>query len=192
MSQRLFGFYNASTGAWLNNDFQAPHYYDVDEYIAANYKNVESFTLQHGTPEDWKKKEASPIEIESALDIPIATLRRDAARSWNTQLNIFIMKFVDMGSQLSLLKKAVKILRKEVKGEKTQKDIENELSIYTLDAWIDTVLLYYYQQKSVILTAETPEIIKAILSETNLDDKFGESGSIQAYPGKTLEGLFLK
>ena len=55
----LYGFFNATTGAWLDNDFQSPHFADIAALIAACYPSVEAFTAAHGAPENWEKREIS-------------------------------------------------------------------------------------------------------------------------------------
>ena len=52
----LYGYYNAATGAWLDNDFQCPHFPDIHALIAACYPSVEAFAAAHGAPELWVKK----------------------------------------------------------------------------------------------------------------------------------------
>ena len=44
----FIGYYNAATGAWLDNDFQWPHFPDIHALIAACYPSVEAFTAAHG------------------------------------------------------------------------------------------------------------------------------------------------
>ena len=61
----LYGFFNATAGAWLDNDFQSPHFVDIAALIAACYPSVEAFTAAHGAPEDWQKKEISMEEIQA-------------------------------------------------------------------------------------------------------------------------------
>ena len=59
----LYGFFNATAGAWLDNDFQTPHFADITALIAACYPSVEAFTAAHGAPEQWQKREISLEEI---------------------------------------------------------------------------------------------------------------------------------
>ena len=54
----FFGFFNATTGAWLDNDFQSPHFADIAVLIAACYPSVEAFAAAHGAPESWEKKQS--------------------------------------------------------------------------------------------------------------------------------------
>ena len=61
----FYGFFNATTGAWLDNDFQSPHFVDIAALIAACYPSVEVFTAAHGAPEAWVKKEISMEEIQA-------------------------------------------------------------------------------------------------------------------------------
>ena len=61
----FFGFYNTATGAWLDNDFQIPHFADINALIAACYPSVEAFAATHGAPENWQKKEISMEEIQA-------------------------------------------------------------------------------------------------------------------------------
>ena len=61
----LYGYYNAATGAWLDNDFQSPHFPDIHALIAACYPSVEAFAAAHGAPELWVKKDISMQEIQA-------------------------------------------------------------------------------------------------------------------------------
>ena len=61
----VIGYYNAATGAWLDNDFQTPHFVDIAALIAACYPSVEAFAAAHGAPENWQKKEISMEEIQA-------------------------------------------------------------------------------------------------------------------------------
>lgn len=61
----LYGFFNAPKVAWLDNDFQSPHFVDIAALIAACYPSVEVFTATHGAPEAWEKKEISMEEIQA-------------------------------------------------------------------------------------------------------------------------------
>ena len=61
----LYGFFNATAGAWLDNDFQWPHFPDIHALIAACYPSVEAFTAAHGAPELWVKKDISMQEIQA-------------------------------------------------------------------------------------------------------------------------------
>ena len=61
----LSGFFNATAGIWLDNDFQSPHFAGIAELIAACYPSVEAFTAAHGAPEFWVKKDISMQEIQA-------------------------------------------------------------------------------------------------------------------------------
>ena len=61
----LYGFFNALKVAWLDNDFQWPHFPDIHALIAACYPSVEAFTAAHGAPELWVKKDISMQEIQA-------------------------------------------------------------------------------------------------------------------------------
>ena len=61
----LYGFFNAPKVAWLDNDFQSPHFVDIAALIAACYPSVEAFTAAHGAPENWKKREISMDAIQT-------------------------------------------------------------------------------------------------------------------------------
>ena len=61
----LYGFYNSSTGVWLDNDFQTPHFAGIAELIVVCYQSVEAFAAAHGAPENWQKKEISMEEIQA-------------------------------------------------------------------------------------------------------------------------------
>ena len=65
----LYGFFNATTGAWLDNDFQSPHFVDIAALIAACYPSVEAFTAAHGAPESWEKKAISMEEIQTIFSV---------------------------------------------------------------------------------------------------------------------------
>ena len=65
----LYGFFNAATGAWLDNDFQWPHFPDIHALIAACYPSVEAFAAAHGAPENWQKKEISMEEIQAIFPL---------------------------------------------------------------------------------------------------------------------------
>lgn len=60
------GYQHTTSGAWLNNDFQAPHFPTIDALIAAcsaRYPSRDAFAAEHGDPENWVKKEISMEEI---------------------------------------------------------------------------------------------------------------------------------
>ena len=59
----MVGFRN-STGEWLDNDFQWPHFADIEKLIAACYPSRENFVALHGEPEHWEKREISDEEIQ--------------------------------------------------------------------------------------------------------------------------------
>ena len=61
----LYGFSNVTTGIWLDNDFQTPHFADISALIAACYPSVEAFTAAHGAPENWQKREISMDAIQT-------------------------------------------------------------------------------------------------------------------------------
>lgn len=65
----LYGFFNAATGAWLDNDFQSPHFADIAVLIAACYPSVEAFAAAHGAPESWEKKAISMEEIQTIFAV---------------------------------------------------------------------------------------------------------------------------
>ena len=60
----MIGFKHKLTGEWLDNDFQSPHFPDIDALISACYPSREEFILQHGEPENWEKREISDEEIQ--------------------------------------------------------------------------------------------------------------------------------
>ena len=60
----MFGFQHISTGEWLDNDFQSPHFPNIDALIAACYPSREAFVDLHGEPEKWEKREISDAEIQ--------------------------------------------------------------------------------------------------------------------------------
>lgn len=60
----MYGFQHISTGEWLNNDFQFPHFADIEKLIAACYPSRESFIALHGEPEHWEKRSISDEEIQ--------------------------------------------------------------------------------------------------------------------------------
>ena len=61
----MVGFQQITTGEWLNNDFQSPHFPTIYALIAACYSSVEAFTAQHGDPANWQKREISMEEIQA-------------------------------------------------------------------------------------------------------------------------------
>ena len=65
---QLYGYQHTSSGAWLDNDFQSPHFIDIHSLIAACYPSVEAFTAQHGAPEHWQKREISMEEIQAIFN----------------------------------------------------------------------------------------------------------------------------
>lgn len=65
MMMTLYGFFNTTTNDWLDNDFQSPHFADINALIAACYPSVEAFTAAHGAPENWKKREISMDAIQT-------------------------------------------------------------------------------------------------------------------------------
>ena len=63
----FYGFQHIS-GAWLDNDFQSPHFPDIHALIAACYPSREAFIAAHGAPELWQKKEISMEEIQAIFN----------------------------------------------------------------------------------------------------------------------------
>ena len=61
----MYGYKHRLTGEWLDNDFQSPHFADINALIAACYPSIEAFTAAHGAPENWQKKEISMEEIQA-------------------------------------------------------------------------------------------------------------------------------
>ena len=61
----LYGYYNAATGAWLDNDFQTPHFANIHALITACYPSVEAFAEAHGAPCNWVRREISVKEIQA-------------------------------------------------------------------------------------------------------------------------------
>ena len=59
----MFGYQHITTGEWLDNDFQAPHFPSIAALIAACYDSVDAFTAQHGAPDTWEKREISEAEL---------------------------------------------------------------------------------------------------------------------------------
>lgn len=57
------GFQHVETVEWLDNDFQEPHFSDIDALIAACYASREAFIAAHGDPAQWQKREISEAEI---------------------------------------------------------------------------------------------------------------------------------
>lgn len=60
----MVGFKHISTGEWLDNDFQFPHFPNIETLIASCYPSREAFISLHGEPENWEKKEISMEEIQ--------------------------------------------------------------------------------------------------------------------------------
>lgn len=60
----MFGFRHNISGLWLDNDFQSPHFPDIDALIAACYPSRENFIELHGEPENWEKRAISDEEIQ--------------------------------------------------------------------------------------------------------------------------------
>ena len=61
----MIGYQHTSTGVWLDNDFQSPHFPTIAALIAACYPSAEAFTAAHGVPEHWEKREISMEEIQA-------------------------------------------------------------------------------------------------------------------------------
>ena len=59
----MIGYQHTSTGEWLDNDFQTPHFPTIYAMIAACYPSEEAFTALHGAPEQWERREISMDEI---------------------------------------------------------------------------------------------------------------------------------
>ena len=57
------GFQHTTTGEWLDNDFQSPHFQDIHALIAACYPSEAEFIAVHGSPEIWEKRDISDEEI---------------------------------------------------------------------------------------------------------------------------------
>lgn len=57
------GFQHITTGEWLDNDFQSPHFPTIHALIAACYPSQEAFEAQHDSPDDWEKRDISDEEI---------------------------------------------------------------------------------------------------------------------------------
>ena len=57
------GFQHTTTGEWLDNDFQSPHFPDIHALISACYPSEAAFIAEHGAPENWEKREISEEDI---------------------------------------------------------------------------------------------------------------------------------
>lgn len=58
----LYGFFNAATGAWLDNDFQSPHFVDIAaRHCGTDHKTVGNWRRR--LAEQWQKREISLEEI---------------------------------------------------------------------------------------------------------------------------------
>ena len=60
----MLGYQHILTGVWLDNDFQSPHFPNIDALIEACYPSRENFVALHGDPELWEKREISDEEIQ--------------------------------------------------------------------------------------------------------------------------------
>ena len=63
----MYGYQHTITGEWLDNDFQFPHFPNISALIAACYPSQAVFEEQHGSPDDWEKREISEAEIMQIL-----------------------------------------------------------------------------------------------------------------------------
>jgi len=59
----MYGYKHSFSEKWLDNDFQSPHFPNIDTLIAACYPSRAEFEAQHGSPDDWEKREISEAEI---------------------------------------------------------------------------------------------------------------------------------
>ena len=66
----MFGYRHNISSLWLDNNFQSPHFPNIDALIAACYPSREAFFELHGNPEDWEKTPISDEEIAQIFAQP--------------------------------------------------------------------------------------------------------------------------
>ena len=71
----LYGFYNTTTGAWLDNDFQWPHFPDIHALIAARFAgDADAFAAQHGDPAQWSRRAIEETQVRDIITPAMPTL----------------------------------------------------------------------------------------------------------------------
>ena len=71
----LYGFFNATTGAWLDNDFQWPHFPDIHALIAARFAgDADAFAAQHGDPAQWSRRAIEETQMRDIITPAVPTL----------------------------------------------------------------------------------------------------------------------
>ena len=71
----LYGFFNATTGAWLDNDFQIPHFADINALIAARFAgDADAFAAQHGDPAQWSRRAIEETQMRDIITPAVPTL----------------------------------------------------------------------------------------------------------------------
>ena len=71
----LYGFFNAATGAWLDNDFQSPHFADIAALIAARFAgDADAFAAQHGDPAQWSRRAIEETQVRDIITPAVPTL----------------------------------------------------------------------------------------------------------------------
>ena len=66
----MYGYQQTISGAWLDNNFQSPHFPTISALIAACYESEAAFMVLHGDPANWEKKEITMEEIQAIFAPP--------------------------------------------------------------------------------------------------------------------------